>query len=173
MSEPRTDSSVIVRPATDGDRGEIELIEQAARGLLLAHGVDLQALDVPGGIEDPAAWTLACLAEVDGLVVGIARLTALDRRLLSLDQVSVRPEFARQGVGTALLSAVATQAKELGYAAITGTTFRDIPFNAPFYTHLGGVEDTQPHPAMLKRREVETAIGLDRLGSRMVMRAAL
>ena len=48
-------------------------------------------------------------------------------------------------------------ARELGYTAITGTTFRDTAFNVPFYARRGCVEDAAPHPAMLRRRQVEQA----------------
>ena len=76
-------------------------------------------------------------------------------------------------MGRQLLRAVASEARDLGYQAITGTTFRDVAFNAPFYTRLGCTEDRQPHPTMVQRRRVEAALGLDSLGPRIVMRMPL
>ncbi len=118
-------------------------------------------------------WTLGMVAELDDEVVAMARLTELTPNLLSLDQVSVDPDFTGQGIGRQLLSAVADEARALGYAAITGTTFRDVAFNAPFYTNLGCIEDPEPHPAMIHRRSAESAVGLDTFGARMIMRMSL
>lgn len=103
----------------------------------------------------------------------MARLTELNPELLCLDQVSVHPDFAARGVGSQLLAEIATRARQLGYAAVTGTTFRDIAYNGPFYSKLGGIEDAAPHPAMLQRRRVEQALGLDRFGPRVIMRLPL
>ena len=105
---------------------------------------------------------------------GAVRLSEqLDAELLALDQVSVDPPYAGHGIGRQLLTAALTTARELGYCALTGTTFRDVAFNAPFYATLGSVEDPDPHPAMLCRRKVERELGLDKLGARLVMRLPL
>ncbi len=61
--------------------------------------------------------------------------------------MSVHPESAGRGLGTLLLAEVAARAREPGYTAITGTTFRDLAFNAPFYARLGCVEEAAPHPS--------------------------
>jgi GNAT superfamily N-acetyltransferase len=145
-------------------------VEAAARRMLASDGVDLDSLAVPEGFEQSSVWTLALVAEADGAVVGMARLTQLDQSVLSLDQVSVDPGHARSGIGRQLLQTAAQRARELGYQSIVGTTFRDIPFNAPFYAALQAVEDGDPHPTMLQRRAVETDLGLDDLGQRIIMR---
>ena len=116
-------------------------VEQAARAMLKSHGVDLDGLDVPVGLDESTAWDLALVAEVDGRVVGTARLSELNQELLALDQVSVHPELARQGIGNALLEAVTALARQRGYTSICGTTFRDVIFNAPLYAAMGCVED--------------------------------
>ncbi len=151
----------------------MEAVEDAARSLLADHGVRLDAITLPDGFEEATAWTLAFVAELDDQVIGIARLTGLTPDLIALDQVSVDPRYGRQGIGRHLLSAVAAAAKGQGYTAMTGTTFRDLVFNGPFYESLGCVEDSAPHPKMIERRRAETAIGLDELGPRIVMRAPL
>ena len=148
-------------------------VERAARSLLDDHGVRLDAMRLPDGFEEATAWTLGVVAELDGQVIGMARLTELTPDLIVLDQVSVDPRFGRQGVGRHLLQLVAKAAKGHGYTAMTGTTFRDLVFNGPFYESLGCVEDSDPHPIMVERRRVEAAIGLDELGPRIVMRVPL
>lgn len=148
-------------------------VEAAARELLGPQGVDLASLTAPEGLEGTTSWSLAFVAEVGGSVVGTARLTELTRDVVCLDQVSTSPRFAERGIGRQLLTEVAAACRERGYSAITGTTFRDVVFNAPFYARLGCVEETDPHPAMLRRRQVEQDLGLDELGPRLVMRLPL
>jgi GNAT superfamily N-acetyltransferase len=104
---------------------------------------------------------------------GMARLSELDPALLCLDQVSIDPRHAHRGIGRGLLLQVADAARALGYTEITGTPFRDVIFNGPFYESVGCVEDPEPHPIMIERRKVERAVGLDRFGTRVVMRLAL
>lgn len=52
-------------------------------------------------------------------------------------QVSVRAGLQRRGVGRLLIAAGETWAREQGYRAVTLTTFRDVPWNAPAYARLG------------------------------------
>ena len=164
---------LVYRLAEPDDAHDMIRVEHAAQALLAEQGVPLHDLSVPGGIEEPTTWLLALVAELDGRIVGMARLSQLSPALLCLDQVSVDPRCAHKGVGSGLLLRVADVARTLGYTAITGTTFRDVVFNGPFYERLGCVEDPEPHPVMLERRRVERALGLDQLGARVVMRMPL
>jgi GNAT superfamily N-acetyltransferase len=54
-----------------------------------------------------------------------------------LFEMDVVPEHGRRGIGSALLEAVCSEAATRGYPAITLTTLRDVPWNAPFYTARG------------------------------------
>ena len=54
-----------------------------------------------------------------------------------VEQVSVHPDHARQGLGRALLDAVDHWALQLGLSALTLTTYADVPWNAPYYARLG------------------------------------
>lgn len=62
---------------------------------------------------------------------------------LHLAELSVDPDHGRIGVGRALVEAVAGLARRRELAGVTLTTFRDVPFNAPFYARLGFVEMPQ------------------------------
>jgi len=112
-------------------------VEDSARALLWDHGVGMHALDVPDSLEESTDWDLGLVAEVSDRIIGMARLTELDSDLIVLDQLAVHPSWSRQGVGRALLLATADLCRGHGYTAITGTTFRDVVFNAPFYAALG------------------------------------
>ncbi len=46
------------------------------------------------------------------------------------------PSHQKQGIGTALVEKVVGGARQKGHAGVTLTTFRDVPFNAPFYARL-------------------------------------
>ena len=163
----------IIRGATQHDAEAMAHVEEAARALMQEQGISLDILEIPDDFTDPTDWDLGLVAEVDGHIVGMVRLTQLDSDLVALDQVSVHPSMSHQGIGRALLLATADLCRKRGYTAVTGTTFREVVFNAHFYAALGAIEDTHPHPAMAGRRRVEADIGLDALGPRTVMRVTL
>jgi ribosomal protein S18 acetylase RimI-like enzyme len=54
-----------------------------------------------------------------------------------LDELDVCPAHGQRGLGTALVEVVCHWAKASGYRAITLTTLRHIPWNAPWYQRLG------------------------------------
>lgn len=56
-----------------------------------------------------------------------------------IEQVSVAPAHARRGMGTALINRLDADAAAENRPALTLTTFRDVPWNAPFYARLGFV----------------------------------
>jgi GNAT superfamily N-acetyltransferase len=78
--------------------------------------------------------------------VGFALIEMLADDLPHLEEIDVAPGHGRRGVGTALVRAVCDWASRHGYAALTLTTFRDVPWNMPFYAKLGFVE--QPAAAL-------------------------
>jgi predicted N-acetyltransferase YhbS len=69
-------------------------------------------------------------------VVGYAITQEVDD-ILYLHQIDVDPERGRRGLGYALVDTVCSWAKLQGYRVISLSTFRDIPWNAPFYSKLG------------------------------------
>lgn len=72
----------------------------------------------------------------DGELAGFAYGTPLDGSF-HLEEIDVVPRHGRRGVGTALLEAVCREAADAGFAAVTLTTFRHVPWNAPFYARRG------------------------------------
>ena len=54
-----------------------------------------------------------------------------------IDQVSVTSAHARRGLGASLIEHLAVTAQTEGRPALTLTTFRDVPWNAPYFRRLG------------------------------------
>jgi GNAT superfamily N-acetyltransferase len=71
-----------------------------------------------------------------GAPVAFALFEDLDGAL-HLEEVDVHPDHARQGLGARLIDAAAAWGRELGYRAITLTTFRSVAWNAPYYERIG------------------------------------
>jgi GNAT superfamily N-acetyltransferase len=84
----------------------------------------------------------------------------------------VRQEAQRRGAGRAMVEAAAAEARRRGLPAVTLTTFRSIPFNAPFYARLdfGILADEQLNPRLRAVLADEAARGL---ADRCAMRRAL
>ena len=72
----------------------------------------------------------------DAKPVGFA-LVSLREDCLYLDQISVSPAFGKRGIGTKLMRHVEVRAIEFDRLSIVLSTFRDVPWNAPFYSSLG------------------------------------
>jgi GNAT superfamily N-acetyltransferase len=96
---------------------------------------------------------------------------ALERDAVHLEEVDVRPDHGRRGLGTKLVLQVCRWAASSGYACVTLTTFRDVPWNMPFYARLGFavVPPVQLSIALRGAVDNETRRGLDPL-RRVVMR---
>ncbi len=75
---------------------------------------------------------LLFLAEHAHRKVGFA-LCSIERPDLYLDQISVIPDASRRGAGTALLNAVSAEAGRRGLWGVSLSTFRDVPWNGPFF----------------------------------------
>jgi GNAT superfamily N-acetyltransferase len=103
------------------------------------------------------------VALAEGVPVGFAHVEILEPTVAHLEEIDVRPEHGRRGLGRRLVMAVCTWAESKGYQAVTLTTFRDVPFNMPFYARLG-FEVIPPEELSAALRAVvqdETRRGLD------------
>ncbi|GAA4561535.1 GNAT family N-acetyltransferase [Planotetraspora kaengkrachanensis] len=105
--------------------------------------------------------------------VGFAMLGTVDG-LAHLEQLAVHPDHGRRGIGTSLLDAACDAAVAAGAAAMTLTTFRDVPWNAPWYAGRGfavvPAERWGPELTALVRHE--HTLGID-MEPRVVMRKDL
>lgn len=103
--------------------------------------------------------------------VGFSQAEVLSSREAHLKEIDVHPTHGRRGLGTRLVAAVCEWAARAGYRAVTLTTFRDVPWNMPFYASLGFevVPVCELAGELLNVVEDETRRGLDPL-RRVVMR---
>jgi Acetyltransferase (GNAT) family. len=83
---------------------------------------------------------------------------------LFIVELSVALEWQNFGVGRSLLKQAAREAKRRSLSALTLTTFRAIPWNAPFYQRQGFelLDDSQLSPGLRQKLENEAAHGLRR-----------
>lgn len=108
-----------------------------------------------------------------GECVGSARVERSGERL-HLEQLDVLPEHGGRGLGRALVGAIERWASENGVVELTLTTYRDVPWNAPFYMRLGFtiIEPAELDADLSARRAVEIGRGLDSM-PRLAMRKRL
>jgi GNAT superfamily N-acetyltransferase len=87
-----------------------------------------------------------------GRIVGFA-LMKQPGGLAWLDQLSVLDAWQGRGLGTALIDRTAATARALGFDALYLSTYRDVPWNGPFYAKRGFKEVPRgrwPHPFRLQ-----------------------
>ncbi len=71
------------------------------------------------------------LAVAAGQPVGFILTEPLDDALFIVE-VAVHQAWQQQGIGRMLLERVIESARQMGYPTVTLTTFREVPWNAPF-----------------------------------------
>lgn len=112
-------------------------------------------------------------ADAKDRAIGFAYLIDVDGES-HLEELDVVPEEGGRGLGTALLEAACALARSRGFRMLSLCTYRDIPWNAPFYLRRGFrevplAEFSQAHRATFER---ERAKGYD-MARRVIMVRAL
>jgi GNAT superfamily N-acetyltransferase len=77
------------------------------------------------------------VALADDRPVGFVQVEVLGHTAAYLKEIDVHPSHGRRGLGAKLVAAACEWAAAAGYADICLTTFRDLPWNAPFYASNG------------------------------------
>jgi GNAT superfamily N-acetyltransferase len=150
------------RPA---DLQSLATIELAAASLLAGHAPDSVLAEttsrfaLEGAMRRGQLW----VARASGKPVGFAHVEVLEAAAAHLEEIDVHPEHGRRGVGRQLIAAVCDWATVHGYRSVTLTTFRDVPWNMPFYARLGFEEIPRSALGAVLRSIVrdETRRGLD------------
>jgi GNAT superfamily N-acetyltransferase len=103
--------------------------------------------------------------------VGFAHVVVHEPGVAHLEELDVHPDHGRRGLGRRLVQTVCAWATSHGFDAVTLTTFRDVPWNMPFYARLGFEPLATPAVSVALRSVVDDEIrrGLDP-ARRVVMR---
>jgi GNAT superfamily N-acetyltransferase len=99
------------------------------------------------------------VAEVDhGAPLGFLLLWRIDNTA-HIRELDVLRAHQGQALGRQLIAQAEHWAADNGYTEITLTTFRDVPWNAPYYTSLGYTPYTPSpnHPTIAHMLDAETA----------------
>lgn len=167
----------MIRQARPDDLPELREVERAAGLPFRGIGMDAVADDeLPTVAElatfaaDGRAWVFAGPGDrpVAYLLVDVVDGEA------HIEQVSVRPEHARRGIGRQLIEVAREWADAHELPALSLTTYAEVPWNGPYYARLG-FEVVPPErlaDGMRAIRATEAARGLDKW-PRVVMRRRL
>ncbi|GGE66880.1 GCN5 family N-acetyltransferase [Nesterenkonia cremea] len=156
-----------IRGAEQDEFLRIQEIERAAGEAFRDIGMPEIADDAPPSLEELAGYASAGLAwvAVDAQGTPVASLLAEPvEEALHIEQVSVHPDAARQGIGRRLIDHAGTHAAALGLNALTLTTFVDVVWNARYYRRIGFIDlaADQLTPGLVDVRRREAELGLDR-----------
>ncbi|MFJ8667072.1 GNAT family N-acetyltransferase [Streptomyces sp. NPDC093600] len=129
-----------IRVAAPAELLLLQDIERAAGEPFRSLGMAVIADDEPLPLDildayrrDGRAWVAV---NTDDRPVGYLLTDTVDGAA-HIEQVSVHPAAARRGIGRSLIEHLAAGAVRQGLAALTLTTFIEVPWNAPYYTRLG------------------------------------
>jgi GNAT superfamily N-acetyltransferase len=161
-------SGHIIRTARPDDFAELRSIEFEADRLFASVGIGPFANDEAEDHLDRSALVLVAGEPPVGFVC-----VELVDEIPHIWQLAVHPDHGRRGLGRDLVEAACDWARSERFAAITLTTYRDVPWNAPFYQSFGFVAMTNLTPELCAIREHEREIGDDEFGPRVAMRLAL
>lgn len=171
----RVAAGVIV-PARASDVAALPAIELAAARLLEGYAPASVLVETTAEDELRRALTEERLwvARAGDTPVGFALAQLPSPGRAHLAEVDVLPSHGRRGLGAALVLAVCDWAARRGCTEVTLTTFRDVPWNMPFYAKLGFVEipGAELDAALAEIVRDEEARGLSR-ERRVVMRRPL
>lgn len=166
-----------VRLARDDELATLQEIERQADALFATIGMpEVASLGVMElSVLDQAQRRGRLWVATDELdrPLGFAAAIELDIGL-HLAQLSVHPAHMRKGWGTRLLETACAYAIAGGFHVMTLSSFRDVPWNAPFYQSRGfrPIPETELTPDLRALREHERSLGLD-IDRRVVMRRVI
>ena len=140
-------------------------IELAAARLLAGHAPESVLAEASTVADLQQCLDLGHLwvALADDVSVGFAQVKTLEPEAAHLNEIDVHPDHGRRGLGTRLVNAVCDWAASNGFESVTLTTFRDVPWNMPFYARLGFAEipRSELSPALVSVLQNEADRGLD------------
>ncbi len=159
--------------ARPGDLAALPAIELAAARLLAGHAPECVLAETTSphvlaiAQREGRLWVVLA----DETPIGFAHVETIESDAAHLEEIDVHPEHGRRGLGRMLVLHACRWAVLNGYESVTLTTFRDVPWNMPFYARLGFdvVPDDELTPALRAVVANERRRGLDP-SRRVVMR---
>ena len=127
-------SEYSIRPARPDEFARLRELEFKADKLFEAVGIGPFLNDQAEDHFDQAALVLV----VNDPPVGFVSVELVGG-IPHIWQLAVDPDHGRRGLGRALMEAACDWARSEHFDAITLTTYRDVPWNGPFYESLGFV----------------------------------
>ena len=150
-----------IRPATENHLQRLVDVEIEAGQLFHAVGMSEVAEDVPqiADLREAVTAERIWVAEVGAEVAGYIIAELIDGNA-HVAQVSVAPDYAGRRIGKAMIEFVEAWGRAAGCPATTLTTFRDVPWNAPYYLRLGYevLADTQIGPELARTMAYEASL---------------
>jgi GNAT superfamily N-acetyltransferase len=166
-----------IRLARPDEAGLLREIERAAAQAFITVGYPELAVGEPTAAAEfraaAAENMLAVVVDDHDHPVGFLLAAELDD-CLYVQELDVHPDHAGHRLAPRLLGVADAMARQRHRPALTLTTFRDVPWNAPYYARLGfvpmSVAEIGPDLRMLIQRQ--HAAGLD-IAKRVAMRRPL
>jgi RimJ/RimL family protein N-acetyltransferase len=149
-----------IRPGCKEDIAFLPNIEIAAGKLFLEAGLVHTANKPPLAMDfllnQARKGMLWVICDMLDHPIGFAVLLNLGTGI-HLEEIDVHPTHARRRLGTRLIEHLCDWAFVKGYAKMTLITFKDLPWNAPFYQKLGfktvGTDELNPQLEKLLANE--------------------
>lgn len=156
---------VIIRRPTDADIPQLPVVERsAARSFAtipeLSWIVGDDVLD-EAQHRRFAAGGWSWVADIAGEPVGFVCAELVEPEV-HIWEIAVGEPYQQQGIGSRLMARIEVQARGAGADALTLTTFRDVPWNGPFYASLGYevIEPEACSPRLRRILELEVQAGM-------------
>lgn len=157
------DRPFTIRSTEIADIPQLERVELSAGSIFRETDFAFVADHPPVTPEEHAAAIvigLHSIAEIAGTAIGFTYGKPIDDAVYIAELCVARP-YQRQGIGRALMAAAEDHARAAGAARLTLTTYRDIPWNAPFYRAIGFIEADPLPPQLEKQLRHEADAGHD------------
>jgi GNAT superfamily N-acetyltransferase len=151
-----------LRSARPDEYVRLNEIEQTADELYATVGLGI-VLDMPTAAHEKlAAGPLWVAVDEADQPIGFLLGGEIDG-FAYIDQLSVLPEHGRKGIGGRLIAAAVEWACGTGAQAIVLGTYRDVPWNQPFYEKHGFVEmpESEWDEEIREARAQEARLGHD------------
>ncbi|HDR9762283.1 TPA: GNAT family N-acetyltransferase [Burkholderia cepacia] len=160
-------ASILIRSATREDAAGMAAVEVAAaqrfRAIGMTHIAEAEPTDTAAVLARIDGGRAYVAVDMQGACVGFAFYRLLDAQRLYLEELDVAPSHAGQRIGARLIEQVTARAAREGIAEVMLSTFRDAPWNAPYYARLGFsiVDDATLDDTLRAIRAHHVALGLD------------